>query len=418
MQKASMKCAGIKMICRNCQNEIKITFIDLGFAPYSNEYLNEIDLSKYEKHYPLKVMLCNSCWLVQTAYYEKSEDLFKEDYSYQSSTSTYWLEHANSFVNKIIKKLELSENSFVIEIASNDGYLLKNFVEKNIPCLGIEPAKKVAELAEKSGVKTVKEFFTSKLSREILETNKKPNLIIGNNVLAHVPDIVDFAYGLQNLLSYRGTACFEFPHIMNLIKYNQYDTIYHEHYSYLSLISISNIFNKVGLDIYDVEKLETHGGSLRIYACHAGEKDILSSVIDLINCEKEFGLESEEIYESLKNKALKNKFEFIEFLIGARKKNKIVVGCGAAAKGNTILNYAGIKNDLISKIFDAAEFKQNKYLPGSHIKIHPYDRIVDIKPDYAIIFPWNIYDEITSNLSFLKSTGTKFVRIIPELIIE
>ena len=184
-----MKCAGIKMICRNCQNEIKITFIDLGFAPYSNEYLNEIDLSKYEKHYPLKVMLCNSCWLVQTAYYEKSEDLFKEDYSYQSSTSTYWLEHANSFVNKIIKKLELSENSFVIEIASNDGYLLKNFVEKNIPCLGIEPAKKVAELAEKSGVKTVKEFFTSKLSREILETNKKPNLIIGNNVLAHVPDM-------------------------------------------------------------------------------------------------------------------------------------------------------------------------------------------------------------------------------------
>ena len=401
------------MNCRHCNTKLSHLFIDLGFAPPSNEYLKKQDLNSPEVTFPLRVFVCHNCWLVQTEDYSSADELFKSDYAYFSSTSSSWLVHAKKYTNNIIKRLNLDNNSYVIEVASNDGYLLKNFVSKKIPCLGIEPTISAAKKSEKLGIKVIKEFFGIKLANKL--SNKKADLICGNNVYAHVPDINDFTNGIRILLKDEGTVTFEIPHLLKLIEYSAFDTIYHEHYSYISLISAAKIFQKAGLRIYDVEELDTHGGSIRIYGCHKNAKILPSSNVDrLLKKENKFGLNKIETYNNFKYQVNLIKNKFINFLIKQKNNNKKIVAYGAAAKGNTLLNYSGIKNDLIDYVYDAAPSKQNKFLPGSHIPILHPDHLKVYKPDWIIIFPWNLSKEIKKDLKYIKSWGGKFVVFIPK----
>lgn len=404
------------MYCRHCQTKLKEIFLNLGFAPPSNAYLNEDDLSKPEIYFPLKLYVCEKCKLVQTEDYAKSEELFKADYAYFSSTSSLWLKHAKNYCKMITEKLKLNKNSFVIEVASNDGYLLKNFVKADIPCLGIEPTKDTANAARLLGIDVIEEFFGEKFAEKLSKTKGKADLIIGNNVYAHVPDINDFTAGFKAILKKEGTITIEFPHLLNLIKYNQFDTVYHEHYSYYSLFTVCQIFETAGLKVYDVEKLPTHGGSLRVYGCHKESlKEASKAVINCLEEEKEFGLEDLKIYKNFQARANKVKNDFLSFLLEEKKKGKHIVGYGAAAKGNTLLNYAGVKTDLIDYVCDAAKAKQNKFLPGSHIQILSPDKIKQTKPDYVIIFPWNIKNEVMQQLSYIKEWGGKFVTFVPSI---
>jgi hypothetical protein len=391
------------MKCRHCQTFLKYNFLDLGFAPPSNAYLNEDGLNASEIYYPLKVKVCDHCWLVQTEDYTDAETLFKKDYAYFSSTSSSWLNHAKNYCDKIMKVLNLNESSFVVEIASNDGYLLKNFVEKNIPCLGVEPAKGTAEAAEKLNIPVVKKFFSETLGKKLANKGKQADLIIGNNVYAHVPDINDFTKGLKALLKLGGTITLEFPHLINIIKYKQFDTIYHEHFSYLSLYTASRIFSSAGLRIYDVEKISTHGGSLRVYGCHYDDKRQSKKTVEiLLKEEKDVSkLLTLETYLNFQSKIKKIKDKFLSFLIKQKKIGKKVVAYGAAAKGNTLLNYAGIKPDLISVIFDESKSKQGLYMPGSHIPIKDPEKMIDFNPDCIVILPWNIISEIEKKISIL-----------------
>ena len=406
------------MNCRHCNAKLENEFIDLGDAPPSNNYVSEDGLKVAEISFPLRVMVCDQCWLVQTEDFSDAHELFTEEYAYFSSTSKSFLEHAKNYVSEVSNFLGLDQNSFVVELASNDGYLLKNFREADIPCLGIEPTKSTASASKELGIETIEEFFGKDLAKR-LSKKKKADLIIGNNVFAHVPDINDFTSGIKELLSCNGTVTLEFPHLIELIQNNQFDTIYHEHYSYLSLYSASKIFKRAGLKIYKVDKLSTHGGSIRIYGCHANcDKPVESSYKDMLHMEMELGINDINYYENFKHKVEKIKNEFCKFLQECKENDLFVCAYGAAAKGNTLLNYCGIKDDLIKFVCDAAEAKQNKFLPGSKIPIlHPdilkqYEKI-----DYVLIFPWNISDEIISQLDFLKSTGTKFVKAIPQLTI-
>jgi SAM-dependent methyltransferase len=404
------------MKCRHCDKELRFSFLDLDYAPPSNAYLTASDLSLPEKYFPLRVKVCDSCWLVQTEDYAQADDLFNSDYAYFSSTSTSWLHHAYEYSEMIIKKLSLNNDTYVIEVASNDGYLLKNFVKEGIPCLGIEPTASTANAAEKLGIKVVREFFGENLAKQLLTDNNKADLIIGNNVYAHVPDINDFTKGLKTILKENGTINLEFPHLQNLIEKHQFDTIYHEHFSYLSLNTVFKIFNKVGLKIYDVEKISTHGGSLRIYGCHEeDDKKIGKAVFDILEEEKKCGLDSISTYLDFQKVAEKIKYELLSFLISAKQDGKKVIAYGAAAKGNTLLNYAGVKSDLISCVFDAADSKQNKFMPGSHIPIISPTEINNNKFDYILILPWNISEEIKKQLleSGVRST---FVTAIPKLV--
>lgn len=404
------------MKCRHCSAELVHTFLDLGFAPPSNAYLKDIDLKKPEKYYPLKVMVCDQCWLVQTEDYAQASDLFDSEYAYFSSTSIGWLEHAKRYAEKMIQELRLSEKSLVIEVASNDGYLLKNFIETKIPCLGIEPTASTASVALGMGIPVLQEFFGEQLGIQLSKEGRKADLIAGNNVYAHVPDINDFTLGLKAVLKPGGVITLEFPHLMRLIEFNQFDTIYHEHFSYLSLNTVSKIFKVSGLRIWNVEELPTHGGSLRVYGCHeSDERQTLPSVKAILDQEERSGLQEISVYKAFQAKAEKIKNDFIEFLIMQKKLGKKVAAYGAAAKGNTLLNYAGIKQDLLAFICDAAVAKQLKFTPGSHIPILKPNALYEEALDYVVVLPWNIKDEVISQNRKLKDAGVSFITVIPEL---
>ncbi|RLA80839.1 MAG: SAM-dependent methyltransferase [Epsilonproteobacteria bacterium] len=401
------------MKCRFCSDTLHNIFIDLVNSPASNSYLSKEQLNEPEMFYPLKIFVCSSCKLVQIDEYKKSNEIFNKDYAYFSSYSSSWLKHSKKYVDMISVKLNLTKNSLVTEIASNDGYLLQYFKEKNIPCLGIEPTTSTANVAREKGIEVKEEFFNTTLASTLV----KSDLILGNNVLAHVPDINDFVKGLKIALKESGTVTMEFPHLLNIIKENQFDTIYHEHFSYLSFYTVQQIFNSQKLKIYDVEKLSTHGGSLRIYATHVENigQTISETINILLKEEQEFGLLDMEIYKNFQEKADKVKYDLTTFLIKAKKDGKKVVAYGAAAKGNTLLNYAGIKNDLIEFVVDKSPYKQDKYLPASHIPIVSEDKIKEFKPDYILILPWNIKDEIVVQLEYVREWDSKFIVAVPKL---
>ncbi len=403
------------MKCRFCKATLKENFIDLGHAPPSNAYLSINNLNKPEIYYPLKTKVCTKCWLVQTIDYTKSELLFNDEYAYLSSTSKSWLKHSKDFALEVSKKYKFNSNSFVIEIACNDGYLLKNFKKANIPCLGIEPTRSTAKIALKKGINVIEDFFNSNLAKELKKTNKKADLIIGNNVFAHVPDINDFTRGLKILLKKEGIISLEFPHLMQLIKANQFDTIYHEHFSYLSLISVKSILEKHGLKIYNVKELSTHGGSLRVYACHnSSERIIEGSVENILNSEINFGLNNISKYKEIQKKAEKIRSKLINFLNSQKMQGRKVACYGAAAKGNTILNFSGVKSNLISYVCDMAKSKQNKFLPGSHIPIKHPNELKKSPPNSIIILPWNLSEEINDFLKLFISKDTEIITLIPE----
>jgi len=403
------------MKCRHCGAPVEQTFIDLGFAPPSNAYLNPEDLNRPETIYPLQTRVCGVCWLVQTEDYTQAEELFNGDYAYFSSTSSTWLSHAARYVAEVTERLQLTQNSFVVEIAANDGYLLKNFVAAGIPCLGIEPTDSTAAAAEKLGVPVLRQFFGEKLGSSLAAAGQQADLIIGNNVFAHVPDINDFTRGLKQLLKPTGTITLEFPHLMQLVRHKQFDTIYHEHFSYLSLYTVSKIFDQMGLQVWDVAQIPTHGGSLRVYGCHAGERPISDEVTVLLEQEKAEGLQDLSTYQGFQGQVDQIRDQLLEFLMAQKNAGKIVVGYGAAAKGNTLLNYAGVKPDLLPFICDAAPSKQGKLMPGSHIPIFAPTQIQEHQPDYVLILPWNLQTEITEQLGYIRDWGGLFVTAIPGL---
>lgn len=400
------------MKCRFCQHDVMHELIDLLNAPASNAYLTYEQLSEPETFYPLKVLVCEHCFLVQVHEYHKSDELFNADYAYFSSMSSSWVEHAKNYVEMITKKQNLNTSSQVIEIASNDGYLLQFFKSKEIPCLGVEPTESTADVARSKGIQVIEDFFGEKLAK----TLPQADLILGNNVLAHVPDINDFVKGLKVVLKQDGIITMEFPHLLNLIEKSQFDTIYHEHFSYLSLTTTMHIFKTHGLQVYDVEELQTHGGSLRIYATHIeNDTSATSHIQSILDRETCANLDKIEGYNGFQQKANKVKYDFLNFLLQAKAQNKKVAAYGAAAKGNTLLNYCGIRNDLIDFVVDKAPLKIGKYLPGSHIEIMTEKKIREMKPDYIVIFPWNIKDEIINQLSYVRDWNCKFVIAIPSL---
>jgi len=402
--------------CRACTQTLEHVFVDLGTMPPSNAYLNSSQDLSQEKSYPLKVFVCHHCWLVQTQDFVDKDEMFSAEYAYFSSVSKGWVAHAKHYCAMIIKRLALNSKSKVIEIASNDGYLLQNFVAEGIPCLGVEPTLATANVARELDIPVLSEFFTEEFAQVLQNENGPADLIIGNNVLAHVPDINDFVAGLKLALSVQGTITLEFPHLVELVEKNQFDTIYHEHFSYLSLSVVQQIFNAHGLTIYDVEQLSTHGGSLRIYASHEnGGFNIKASVKELLAQELARGLLSLNYYQAFQAKVEQIKAQVRTFLITKKQQGKTVVGYGAAAKGNTLLNYAGISTEFLPVIFDAAPSKQGKLMPGSHIAIRHPDEIADYSPDYILILPWNIKDEVMQQLKE-KLPLTIFVVAVPELI--
>jgi hypothetical protein len=405
------------MRCRHCHTPLKTPFLDLGFAPPSNAYLSKALLNSAETYYPLRLSVCTSCFLVQTEDYAAAEELFTPEYAYFSSTSSSWLAHAKNYVESIASTLDLNSNSFVIEIASNDGYLLKNFVAKKIPCLGIEPTSSTAKAARNSGVETLEAFFGESLATKLSQEGKKADLIIANNVYAHVPDINDFTKGLKLALKKGGTITLEFPHLLQLIKHCQFDTVYHEHYSYLCLTTVKKIFSSFGLRVFNVQELGTHGGSLRIYGCHEDDsREVKPTVDQLLREEKNFGLTNLSTYVSFQEKANTIKNNLLHFLIAQKTAGKKMAAYGAAAKGNTLLNYAGVKTDLISYVCDAAASKQGKLMPGSHIPIVSPDYLQQDKPDILLILPWNLQKEIMTTLAPTKEWGCSFVVAIPQLM--
>ena len=405
------------MQCRFCKTELTNVFIDLVNSPASNSFLSEEQLQEPENYYPLKVYTCHQCYLVQVDEYKKSDAIFDSNYVYFSSYSSSWLQHARTYTEIMTNRFGYNINSLVIEVASNDGYLLQYFKEQNIPVLGIEPTANTAAAAKEKGVDSVVDFFGVRLAKELVAKNIKADLLLGNNVLAHVPDIIDFVGGMKIILRETGVVTMEFPHLMQLVDNNQFDTIYHEHFSYLSFHTVKQIFESQGLEMFDVEEILTHGGSLRIFAKHPTNRDLSISpnVATLLDKEQQKGLTSLSYYDNFQQKALKVKLDFTSFLIEQKNAGKKVAAYGAAAKGNTLLNYCGIKNDLINFVVDANPHKQNKYLPGSHIPVVNEMYLKEAKPDYVIIFPWNIKDEITLQLAYIRDWGGKFVTAVPDL---
>jgi SAM-dependent methyltransferase len=395
------------------------TLVDLGFAPPSNAYLTSADLLRPEKHYPLRVRVCDRCWLAQTEDYAEREELFGAEYAYFSSTSAGWLAHAAAYVDAVTERLRLGAHSFVIEVASNDGYLLKNFVARGIPCLGIEPTASTAAAAEALGVPVLREFFGDRVGRQLAGSGKQADLILGNNVYAHVPDINDFTHGLKAALKPGGTVTLEFPHLMRLIEHAQFDTVYHEHFSYLSLHTVERIFAPVGLRIIDVEELPTHGGSLRVYGAHSDDTRATSAAVTALLAEEtERGMQTLAPYRAFQGRADRIKDDFLAFLIEAKHARKSVAAYGAAAKGNTLLNYGGVKPDLLAFVCDAAPAKQGKFMPGSHIPILAPEALANRRPDYLVVLPWNIVDEVRRLNATLIDQGTKIVTAVPRLVIS
>lgn len=405
------------MQCRFCKSELEHVFIDLVNSPASNSFLTQSQLNEPELFFPLKVFTCSNCFLVQIDEYKKSDAIFNSDYVYFSSYSSTWLRHAEKYTQDMIARFGFNEGSQVIEIASNDGYLLQYFKQKNVPVLGIEPTANTARVATEKGIESIVDFFGVALAKQLVEKGIKADLLLGNNVLAHVPDIVDFVGGMKILLKDSGIITMEFPHLIQLIDNNQFDTIYHEHFSYLSFYTVSKIFESQGLSLFDVEQLPTHGGSLRIYAKHSqnSELETTARVEQMISMEKEKGIDGMLYYENFQKKALKVKLDLLNFLIEQKKQHKKVAGYGAAAKGNTLLNYCGVKNDLLDFVADANPHKQNKWLPASHIPVVSEQFLKDHQPDFVIILPWNLKEEIVHQLSYIRNWGGKFVIPIPHL---
>lgn len=404
------------MNCRHCQSPLDLDFLDLGHAPPSNAYLDRGALNAPETTYPLRVKVCRVCRLVQTEDYAGADELFSSDYAYFSSTSKGWLNHAARYADMITERLALNTKSHVIEVASNDGYLLRNFVDAGVPCLGIEPTDSTAAAAEALGIPVLRAFFGNALGRQLAEDGKSADLVCGNNVYAHVPDINDFTRGLAAVLKPNGVITLEFPHLMPLVTDAQFDTIYHEHFSYLSLLTVTRIFDAAGLRVFDLDHLPTHGGSLRVYGCHAKAPfDTSPSVAACLDAERKAGLETDAYYTALQPRAEEVKNDLLRFLLQAKSDGKTVAGYGAAAKGNTLLNFAGVKPDLLPFICDAAEAKQGKFMPGSHILILPPAALEADPPDYILILPWNIAEEVKAQLSNLAAQGSRFVTAVPEL---
>jgi 2-polyprenyl-3-methyl-5-hydroxy-6-metoxy-1,4-benzoquinol methylase len=405
------------MNCRFCQNKLTHQFVDLGFSPPSNSFLKPEQLNQPEIFYPLRIMVCEKCFLVQIDEFASHEDIFNSDYVYFSSFSKSWLAHAKNYTEMMIDRFRFDDKSQVIEIASNDGYLLQYFQQQGIPVLGIEPTSNTAAAAKEKGIDSVVDFFGVRLATKLSNEGTKADLLLGNNVLAHVPDIRDFVGGLKILLKSTGIITFEFPHLMQMIDKNQFDTIYHEHFSYLSLTTVIQIFNEFGLDIFDVEELPTHGGSLRIFAKHVENTSIPNPgrVAAMLEKENQFGLTTIETYTTYQEASEKVKNDFLLFLLNAKNQRKKVVAYGAAAKGVTLLNFCGVRKDLINFVVDASPHKQSKFLPGIHIPVVSEDEISKNKPDYVVLLPWNLKDEISAQLSYVRSWDAKFVVAVPKL---
>ncbi len=405
------------MNCRHCNTPLTHVFVDLGSAPPSNAYLRSEQLNAPEVWYPLRVMVCDHCWLVQTEDFTAADQLFDADYAYFSGFSSSWLEHTGRYAQTMINRFTLDVESSVVEVATNDGTVLAHFKERNIPCLGVEPTASTAAAARKRGIPVVEDFFGKKLGKRLFEKEGGADLAIANNVLAHVPDINDFVSGFTHLLKPQGVATFEFPHLLRLVSENQFDTVYHEHFSYLSLTAVECIFKANGLEIFDVEELPTHGGSLRIYAQRSGKGKWprASSVDEMTAKETSVGMRSLAFYTDFQLRAEIVKDELLSFLIQAKREDKSVVAYGAAAKGNTLLNFSGVRPDLIQMVADKNPAKQGKWMPGSRIPIHSPDEVLSIRPDYVVILPWNLVTEVLEQWSVIKSWGGKFVTAIPHL---
>jgi SAM-dependent methyltransferase len=404
--------------CRFCGAAVKRTFIDLGMSPLCETYPSAADLNRGETYYPLHVYLCDECLLVQLEEYESRENIFS-DYAYFSSYSDSWLKHCEHYCDKMIKQFGLNEQSFVVEVASNDGYLLQYFVQRNVPVLGIEPAANVAKVAVGKGVPTSVRFFGTQFAKELVGEGRSADLIAGNNVLAQVPDLNDFVEGLRTLLKPDGVLTLEFPHLLRLIERNEFDTIYHEHFSYFSMLTTVRILEAHGLKVFDVESLPTHGGSLRVYACRAESQAHCAqpSVQELIAEEKHAGLASLKGYVSFAQQVKETKFALLDFLLTAARGGKRVAAYGAPGKSATLLHYCGIGKDLIQFTVDRNPYKQGRFLPGTRIPIYHPDHIWESKPDYVVILPWNLKDEITKQLRFIREWGGRFVVPIPKLTV-
>ena len=402
--------------CRFCNNELKHSFVDLGMSPLANAYIAPGNLQKMEPFYPLHAFVCEQCFLVQLNEFESPENIFS-DYAYFSSYSQSWLEHASAYADKMVERFGFDAHSQVIEVASNDGYLLQYFRDKGIPVLGIEPAANVAKVAVEAGIATITEFFGVSTATELATAGKHADLLLGNNVLAHVPDLNDFVKGLKILLKETGVITLEFPHLQRLIEKKQFDTIYHEHFSYFSCTTIQKVFSAHGLTLFDIDELDTHGGSLRVYARHAEDmsKPVSGRVAELIDRESAAGFTKIDFYLSFEHEVIKTKQNLLEFLIQAKRENKSIVGYGAAAKGNTLLNYCGIRTDFIDYVVDRSPHKQDHYLPGTHIPVYSPDKIQATKPDYLLILPWNLKHEVMQQMHHVRDWGCQFLTLIPNV---
>lgn len=405
------------MKCRHCAAELSFQLIDLGSAPPSNAYLTAISLRRPEKWFPLKVLVCQECWLVQAESYSRASELFNDEYAYFSSFSDAWLAHSRDYVESTIQRFGLGTSSYVIEVASNDGYLLQFVKERGIPCLGIEPTASTANAARQKGIETVERFFGVELASELVAQGRSADLTAANNVLAHVPDINDFVRGFSILLKPHGVATFEFPHLYQLVTDRQFDTIYHEHFSYLSFTTVSEIFASQGLSVFDVEEIGTHGGSLRVFAQRSdtGDRQRTSNVGRLLTLESDAGMRQLKFYEGFERDAEKAKARFLEVLVTAKLDGKKVAAYGAAAKGNTFLNYAGVKSDLLSFVVDRNPAKQGKWMPGSRIPIVDESKLRSEKPDIIVILPWNIKNEVRAQLNYVREWGGQFLVVQPQV---
>ena len=405
--------------CRACGAPVHVTFADLGMSPLSNSYLKPGQLELAEKFYPLHARVCERCLLVQLGEFEPPEHIFSGDYAYFSSYSDLWLKHASDYVEQMVSRFGYGKRHLAVEIASNDGYLLQYFVRKGVPVLGIEPAANCARAAQEKGVATLVKFFGTRTATELAAQGRRADLLLGNNVLAHVPDLNDFVRGMQILLAPGGVITMEFPHLLNLIEQNQFDTIYHEHFSYFSFLVVEQVFAKHGLVLFDVEELPTHGGSLRIYARHAADsaKPVEASVGALKEKEKRAGLDRIDAYRSYGGRVQRTKRRLLEFMVRAKEEGKRIAGYGAPAKGNTLLNYCGIRSDFIDFTVDRSPHKQGSFLPGTHIPVLHPDRIREARPDYLLILPWNLKEEVMAQMAYIREWGGRFVVPIPEVAV-
>jgi SAM-dependent methyltransferase len=408
------------MKCRHCQAAVTLQFIDLETSPPSNSYITAAALNGPEKWYPLRVNVCTRCWLVQTEDYAHFSEMFSSDYAYFSSFSSSWLKHADEYVGKMVQRFGLDARSHVIEVASNDGYLLQYVKQRAIPCLGIEPTASTAAAAREKGIDVMEEFFGVALADRLVSEGRSADLTAANNVLAHVPDINDFVAGFARVLKPDGVSTFEFPHLARLVEQCQFDTIYHEHFSYLSLTSVNAIFARNGLQVFDVEELPTHGGSLRVFAQRAdtGRRETTAALASLLERELAAGVASAAYYAGFQERANTIKDDLMEFLIRAKREGKRVGAYGAAAKGNTLLNYAGVRSNLLPWVVDRNPAKQNKYLPGCRIPIVDEGHLRQRRPDYVVILPWNLREEVMSQLSYIREWGGRFVCAVPRLSID